>query len=48
MNNYNLHQTGNNHYCDCCLKDIDIDKVLFFAVKNVTQKKKQKLWKLTT
>ena len=25
MNNYNLHQTGNNHYCDCCLKDIDID-----------------------
>tara|TARA_R100000329_G_scaffold102145_1_gene84135 strand:- start:37 stop:507 length:471 start_codon:yes stop_codon:yes gene_type:complete len=25
MNNYNLYQTENNHYCDCCLKDIDID-----------------------
>ena len=25
MNNYNLYQTGNKHYCDCCLKDIDTD-----------------------
>ena len=25
MNNYNLYQTGNNNYCDCCSKDIDTD-----------------------